>query len=306
MPAPRILIVGSANMDLLLQIPRVPGPGESALGTGVCRAPGGKGANAAAACARMGAQAVFAGKVGCDGEGDALLQSLRGLGVDTGHVLRAQGEATGLAVIPVEADGQNRILVFPGANATLGCADIAGALEDGPYDAVVMQLEIPLETVRHVLTWAREKGVLSLLDAGPAMRLDVGSLGPIDVLSPNESETQALCGIWPGDEEAARRAAQALMAGGNVGAVLLKLGERGAYLYREGHGHMIAPFRVDAVDPTAAGDAFGAAFVCAKVSGKNWDEAVRIGNAAGALTATRHGAQPALPTAAQVYALAAR
>lgn len=299
MTSPRVLVVGSANMDLLLRIEKMAQAGQSILGKSVETAPGGKGANAAVAASKLGAQVAFCGCIGDDENGRILIQTLQDHGVDTQFVHVLEGQKSGLAVIPIEENGQNRILIFQGANAHM-TFDMAQKALDQPWDAVLLQLEIPIETVSHILKWAKQHGVLSVLDAGPAMALPLESMGRIDILSPNATETLALCGIDPLDEKSALAACQKIMESGDIGMVVLKLGQDGCYVYRQGVGQHLAAFTVNAIDPTAAGDTFTAAFAIAFCKSKDINQAAGFACAAGALATTRIGAQPSLPTLQEV------
>lgn len=299
---PRILVVGSLNMDLRLSLDRMPAAGETCFGRDYAYIPGGKGANQAVAAARLGGRVSFCGRRGADANGGILEEGLRTEGVDTACLTADSVAQTGLAVVPVEADGQNRIIVLPGANMRVGEADLRAALRR-PFDAVLCQLEIPLETVFALHEMTRERGVPLILDAGPAMALPLHRLRGIEVISPNETETQAITGIRVTDDGSALEAARQIQSRAQARYVVLKLGGRGALLYGGGEGRFYPAYPVRAVDTTAAGDAFTAALTLRYLETGNMEAAMEWAGLAGALAVTREGAQPSLPTAAEVEAL---
>jgi ribokinase len=303
---PRILVIGSANMDVVLQAQRLPGPGETVLGDRMTTAAGGKGANQAVAAARLGAQASFVGCIGRDAWGEELRARLIEDGVDV-SLLRCDPEhATGTAFILVEPGGRNRIVVLPGANLALSSADVDAALEEGQvWDALLVQLEVDVETSLYAIERGRARGIPVVLDAGPARRLHLERLAGLTILTPNESEASALTSIEIRGVEDARRAAQVLEERTGAQHVVLKLGERGALVRRGGRYELVEAFRVQAVDTTAAGDAFTAALALKHCEGAPIENAVRYANAAGAIAVTRLGAQPSLPGAEEVEELLA-
>jgi ribokinase len=294
-----ILVVGSANIDLVTRVPRCPKPGESLIGRSFATITGGKGANQAVAAARLGARTVFAGCVGADAFGELQRASLSAAGVDVSHLKTHPSEPTGTAVILVGDEGQNSIVVTPSANYGLRPEDL-DPLEAvfRAADAVLLQLEIPIETVEAALDMARRCGVLSILDAGPAQRVPERIVAKADIVSPNETEAEAMTGQPCRSLDDARLAASLLLAMG-APHVVLKLGANGSLYVSEGACYAAAPFSIEAVDTTAAGDAFTAALAVA------WDAGdipgtLRFANAAGALAATKPGAQPSMPTRAAV------
>jgi len=295
MPA-RVTVVGSLNMDLVVRAPRIPRPGETIIGGEFRTVPGGKGANQAVAAARLGAQVAMVGRVGGDAFGGLLLENLAAAGVDHTFVTRDPQAATGVALIEVDDAGQNSIVVVSGANMRLAPADVeAAAAAIGVADVLLLQLESPLETVTRAAQVAHARGVTVILNPAPARPVPAGLLGLVDVLIPNESETALLTGLPVGDQEEAQAAAAALRRMG-VATVILTLGERGALLAYEGGAELFPAFDVTPVDTTAAGDAFVGGLAVALAEGRPLREAVRWGNAAGALATTRLGAQPSLPT----------
>lgn len=300
MSQPAVLIVGSANVDLVTRVPRCPKPGESLIGRSFATVPGGKGANQAVAAARLGARAHFAGCVGRDPFGDLLVGTLSAAGVDISHLKRHPTEPTGTAVILVAEEGQNSIVVTPASNFGLTPGDME-ALRPmfGALDALLVQLEIPMETVGAALRLAHDARVMSILDAGPAQAVPEEILRKADIVSPNETEAEAITGVAINSLETARQAATTLREMG-AKEVVLKLGSQGAFYLGEEWLHVPA-FEVQAVDTTAAGDAFTAALAVAWRRMPHFS-AIRFANAAGALATTVAGAQPSMPSRAAVDA----
>lgn len=297
--AARILLVGSVMMDLILRCERAPEPSESVLGHDYRNAPGGKGSNAAVAAARAGAKVSAYATLGKDTNGEYLLDCWKKEGVDTTHTLFKDGANTGFVAITLEDNGQNRLIIFRGANMLTPPDGLDKAFED-PFDAVLLQFEIPFETNKRAIEIANEKGVITVLDAGPAQPYDLENLPPVTILSPNETETKALVGIYPADHATCLEASKKLMERNKCKYVVLKLGDRGSYIYGEGLDVMVPPYKVEAIDPTAAGDAFTGVLAKAYVEMGDIVEACKYANAAGALTCTKLGAQPSLPTLAEI------
>jgi ribokinase len=299
-PAPVVVVIGSINMDLVARTPRLPGAGETVLGTGdLLSIPGGKGANQAVAAARLGADVHMVGRVGDDAFGRTLLNGLRAEGVNTKFVRRTPGVASGCASILVDARGENCIVVSPGANARVTPADVDAAEALIRRAAVVvLQLEIPLATVRRAITLARKHGVPAVLDPAPVPPRGLpAALYRVDVLSPNEHEAAQLAGV---DRAAPDVLASKLIKRGPK-RLVLKLGAKGSLsVDTSGVTRRAKPFRVKAIDTTAAGDAFTGALAVAMAEGMEHDAALRFANAAGALCCSQMGAQPALPTRGEV------
>jgi ribokinase len=297
---PKITIVGSLNMDLVIRSARIPRPGETILGGEFHAIPGGKGANQAVAAARLGAKVSMIGRVGRDAFARPLLDNLAASGIDCQHVTQAADAATGVALIVVDDAGQNTIVVASGANMRLSPEDVEAA-EDAiaASDALLLQLESPLETATHAACLARAHGVTVILNPAPARPLPEALLARVDVLIPNESETALLTGLPVGGAAELERAALALRRSG-VPMVVLTLGASGALLASQAGLEHLPAYRVDPLDTTAAGDAFVAGFACALAEGKTALEAVRYGNAAGALATTKLGAQTSLPARQEV------
>lgn len=296
---PKILVIGSINMDMVARIDHIPLQGESVIGQGYSFNPGGKGANAAVAAARLGGEVSFAGCVGRDDYGVALRKVLTDENVDD-RLLKVTDEApSGYAPILVQANGQNGIIVFPGANMCIREEDVPAMFEE-EFDAVMMQLEIPQHIVLKASEMAAKKGVPVVLDAGPAQPFPVEKVRSMLILSPNETETTALTGLPVDTVEQTRAAAQVLLERSGAQYVVIKMGARGAYVLGAGVDEMVPSFKIEAVDPTAAGDTFTGAMTLEYLRCGDILKAVRYGCAAGALAATRLGAQPSLPTANEV------
>jgi len=288
--AGHIVVVGSLNMDLVVRAPRHPQPGETILGGDFRTFPGGKGANQAVAAARLGAAVQMIGRVGADAFGAALLQTLAQDGVDTRHVPRDQEAPTGVALITLNAAGQNTIVVAPGANARLTPQDVVAAEAAFASAAVLLlQLECPLPAVAQAIELAKQHGAQVVLNPAPAQPLDAALLAKVDYLLPNQSELALLTGL-----DDIRPAVSRLQAIG-VRRIVVTLGEEGVLVAEDASEIHLPAHGVTVVDTTAAGDAFAGAFAVALLEGHSTCQAAAWGNAAGALAVTRAGAQPSLP-----------
>jgi ribokinase len=305
----RIVVVGSANVDFVVQTPHIPQPGETVLGRDFVMAMGGKGANQAVGAARLGAEVVFVARVGQDVFGDQCLDAYRREGIVTDYVTRDAVEATGVALIAVSESGENSITVASGANMRLlpsYVEDAARAFEAA--DALVLQLEVPVETDIVAARLAREHGVRVILNPAPARALPADLLGLVDVITPNRIELAQLTGKSESEVEAMSDEQLAHLALGlGVSGAVITLGAQGALAVGSWGRSRVSPFAVSPVDTTAAGDAFNAGLAVALATGqKNLPDAAQYANACGALATTKFGAQPSLPRAAEVEALLTR
>lgn len=300
---PAVVVTGSLNMDFVVQVERLPAPGETTLGSGFRMIPGGKGANQACAAGRLAAGAAvrMVGRVGYDPFADHLKASLAAAGVDVSTVMASRSQPTGVALIWVERAGQNSIVVAAGANGELAPEDIESVRRayDGARCAL-FQLETPLPTVERALAAARQAGAATVLDPAPAQPLGASVLSLVDVLTPNESEACLLLNRAPqrvtfGEAPAMAAALRAL----GPKAVILKLGEQGCFYSGEEGELAVEGFAVEAVDTTAAGDTFNGAFAVARAEGRELKDALRFANAAAALSVTRLGAQASIPRRAE-------
>lgn len=301
----RVCVVGSLNFDLVVRVPRLPTVGETVTGGVFATFPGGKGANQAVAAARLGAHVFMVGRVGEDDFGARARVALQQAGVDVTFVFTDPQAATGVALIGVDPQGQNLILVAPGANARVSPDDVERARAAIRESSVVLlQLEIPIEAVQRAAQIAHESGARVVLDPAPAAPIPENLYPLLHVINPNEIEARALTGLPVSSAEEALQAARLLCQRGARAAVV-KLGEHGAvYASGDAQGHVPA-FPVTAQDTTAAGDAFAAALGVALAEGKPLAEAVRFANAFAALKVTRLGVQ-SMPTRSELQALLAR
>ena len=302
----QVVVVGSTNFDLVVKAERLPREGESMMVKNLQFFPGGKGANQAVAVARMGAKASFLSCVGQDIIGDFLIRNLESSGIDTAWVKRTPQRSTGCAFIMLFPSGNNCILVDPAANLVLTPADVERAREViERADAVMSVLEIPLEVVEAAFRVARKAGTLTVFDAGPPRHCPSELLRLADIVSPNETELAQLTGADVSGRVSAREAAEKLIAQG-VGTVVLKLGSDGSMLVTPQGAEHFPAYKINAVDPTAAGDAFTAAFTVEYAGGSKIEDAIRFANGAGALTVAKLGAQSSLPTRQEVETFMAR
>lgn len=304
MDRPRLVVVGSSNTDMVIIARRIPKPGETITGGQFVMAAGGKGANQAVAAARLGARVSFVARVGADLFGQQALDGYRREGIDTEVVVSDAAQHTGVALILVDERGENSIAVASGANAAMTPDDVDRAADRiRSARALLLQLETPLPTVCRAAAIAAEAGVSVILDPAPAPEepLPAELLRCVDFLTPNESEAQRLTGMEVRDEATARAAAERLLRLGPK-HVIVTLGGKGSLLAGpEGIEHIPA-YAIEARDTTAAGDAFNGGLGVALAEGQSVAEAVRWASCAGALAATRMGAQPSLPTRQELEA----
>lgn len=291
-----VLVVGSINMDLNAQVEQLPATGQTVHAHGFSTAAGGKGANQAVAAARLGFRVAMIGAVGRDEYGPVLADGLAAEGIATDAVAAVPGPS-GIALITIESGGHNTIVVVPGANGALSEQSLQSHAELFAHAAVVLvQLETPLPVVRDALARGRAAGAITILNPAPAYQLDDALLAEVDIITPNETEAEVITAT--ADPE---RAAAVLLERG-VGAAVITLGEHGALCADRNGRQRFAPKRVEAVDSTAAGDAFNGALAGRLARGDGLDSAIPYAMAAGTLAVTRLGAQPSLPTAAELAA----
>ncbi len=287
----KVLVVGSINMDLVVRVPHSPRPGETVLGGDFETFPGGKGANQAVAASRMGGEVTMVGRVGSDNFGDTLIQGLVEDNIRTTYVIKDTGTPTGIAMIAVAANGENMIVVASGANYKVSESDVTNARDImRDTDLLLLQLECPMEAVAAAIDLAKAYDIPVVLNPAPAQPLSQALLANVDILTPNETELMMLAG-----EDTVDKAVKKVLSWGTKNLVVT-LGANGARVITEGVDRHIPAHEITAVDTTAAGDAFNGALAVAYAEGKSLLEAVDYGMAAGALAATRRGAQPSLPT----------
>ncbi len=299
----KILLVGSANMDLSMNVYRVPDRGETVLDDGgVAYTPGGKGANSAVAFAKLGGECVFCTKLGADVHGQKLFNYYKECGINTSYIKVDSENPTGLAVVMKEGDGSNRIVVYPGANRLISNDNILEAFGSRP-DALYIGFEIPFSSAVAAAKIAASRGIPIFVDAAPASKdYQLELLPTVDVFSPNETETFEYTGIMPEGTESCLKAAYTLFNRVKARHIVIKLGSRGAFLYDGKHFDMIPAFRPDrVVDTTAAGDTFTAALTLEYLRcGGDIKRAAIYGAAAAAIAVSRHGAGTSVPSEAEV------
>lgn len=291
----KIMVFGSINMDLTTYSKKLPEKGETLHGDSYITVPGGKGLNQAVACARLGADTMMVGKVGKDTFGVEVLDILKKDNLDTSLIRKDPEAKTGLAVISVDSQADNEIIVIPGANFTLDEQDVKNAKKHlGDIDVIMLQLEVSMDATYEIARAAQEAGVKVVFDPAPAQKLPDYVFQLMDYATPNEIETEQLVGIKPSNKDEAARAAKVLIEKG-VGSAIIKLGAQGAFFSGPDGSGFVPAFQVNAIDTVAAGDAFNAGFAVAIADDKPIAEAVRWGAAAGAIATTRKGALPAMP-----------
>jgi ribokinase len=298
-----VVVLGSINMDLVVRTERFPHPGETLTGRTFYTAPGGKGANQAVAAARLGVPTRMVGRVGKDVFGNTLLASLKQDGVNVAAVQEDAEQPSGTAVIMVDDKAENEIVIVAGANGAVCEADLDQLRQMLP-DAgqLLLQLEVPMDTVLAAARLAHEQDVTVIFDPAPVRPLPDALYPYIDILTPNESEAAALVGFAVNDEASAAKAAQVLLGRG-ARQVVIKMGGRGAYWHDGQQAAFLPAYKVNAVDTVAAGDAFNGALAAALAEGLPVQEALRWGMAGGAISTTRIGAQPSLASREELLAL---
>ena len=299
---PKVVVVGSFNMDLVVKAGRRPQTGETLMGEEFGMFIGGKGSNQAIAAARLGADVTMIGRLGTDLFGDTLMAAHAEENICTDYVIRDTEIGTGVASILIDADGDNSIVLVPQANMRLTVEDIERASESiAAADVLLLQLEVPIAASQRAAEIAKSNGATVVLNPAPAQELPDDFLAQVDILTPNEVETESLSGVRVSTTTDAERAAKVLLDKG-LSAVILTLGERGALLLTSDLTQQVPAYSVEVVDTTAAGDAFCGALATGLARGENLVDAVAFANAAGALAVTVLGAAPSMPTATQVEA----
>jgi len=304
MQTKKIVVVGSCNTDMVIKADRLPVPGETILGGTFFMNPGGKGANQAVAAARMGGNVTLISKTGNDVFGKQSVSLYNSENIKTDFIFSDPKRPSGVALITVDSNGENCIVVASGANASLCPADIdiAGA-EIESSDLILMQLEIPIDTVEYVAEIANKKGIKVILNPAPARALSNNLLKHIFIIIPNKSEAEILSGIKVCDIESAKQAANIISAKG-VDIVVITLGSQGALIKEYEEYHFVEAFKVDAIDTTAAGDTFCGAVCVGLSEGRSILDSVKIAAKAAALTVTRMGAQASIPFRNELMSLA--
>ena len=297
----RAAVVGSINMDLILNMKKVPEVGENVLGTDYGYANGGKGANQATALAKLGARVKMIGKVADDSNGAKLLENLRNNNIDVSGVA-TDGSQTGLAAIILDGDGKNRIVVYEGANTEI---EPKRAVNDmgTDIDLLLLQFETNEEVVINCVNHAVKNGITTVIDCGPAKKFSLEKMQGATILSPNESETKALTGIYPDNDENILKASKILEERSKAKYIVLKLGERGSALWDGNELKLFPPYKSNVVDTTAAGDCFTAALALEYIRSGDIEKACDLGNKAGSIAVSRMGAQSSMPTIDEILSI---
>lgn len=296
-----VLVVGSANIDMVVTCDRFPQPGETILGKEFEMYPGGKGANQAVACAKLGGHVDLISRMGNDVFRDRLKQSLEKDGVGTAHVQQDSFTSTGTALIAVDCNGQNEIVVVPGSNMMLTPDELERDVAlFGGARVVLLQLEIPLETVRRAAELAQSHGAVVILNPAPATDLPDDLLKNVDFLTPNESECELLTGVTVTDLASGERAAGVLLERG-VGMVIVTMGEQGALLVGQEGARHFPTVPVDVVDTTGAGDAFNGGLAFGIASGLPLNKSIELANTVASFSVTRKGAQSSMPSIEEIH-----
>lgn len=290
-----ICVIGSLNMDLVVNVDTMPKPGQTIIGSNFKEVPGGKGANQAVAMARLNGNVSMIGKVGEDGFGQTLINSLKNDKVDTTYIQTSKG-ATGVALITVDKNAQNSIVVSPGANFEVKEDDIDNNIEAiKNSDIVVLQLETPLNTIKYALNKAKELNKYTILNPAPAVKLDDEIIKNVDLLTPNETELEILSEMKIENEDDISKATNKMIEKG-VKELIVTLGSKGSLYINKEKSFFKSAYKVDAIDTTAAGDSFTGALAVALSNNKSIDEAMDFASKVGALSVMKEGAQSSLPT----------
>lgn len=292
-------VVGSINMDMILTADRIPDVGENLQGNSYSYANGGKGANQATALARLGAEVRMIGKVGNDVNGKKLIENLEANNIDASGVSE-EGSVTGLAAILIDKDGRNRIIVYEGANSEIDAQEAINSINDDTQ-LLLIQFETSEDVVTAVVNHAISRNITTVIDCGPAKNFCLEKMQGATIISPNESETKALTGIFPDSDETILEASEILKTRSNAKFVVLKLGERGCSVFDGEKLTILPPYKTEVVDTTAAGDCFTAAMALEYVRTGDIYKACDIGNKAGAVAVSRMGAADSMPTISELY-----
>jgi len=291
----RILVTGSSNTDMVIKADKFPEPGETVLGGTFFMNPGGKGANQAVAASRLGGKVTFITKIGNDLFGNQTLGVLKKEGIDTRYIVKDDKFPSGIALITVNSEGENNIVVAPGSNGNLVAEDIdSGLFAPGKFSILLLQLEIPIMTVEYAALTAAANGIKVILNPAPAQKLHDYLLRHIWMITPDENEAEVLTGIKVTSETTAEKSANELQRRG-VKNVIITLGSEGAYVKSDEFTGIIKGVKVEAVDTTAAGDVFNGALAAAFAEGEKIKDAVIFANKAAAISVTRLGAQASAP-----------
>lgn len=291
----KICVIGSLNMDLVVKVDTMPKAGQTLIGSNFKEVPGGKGANQAVAMARLGGNVSMIGKVGNDGFGQTLINALKNDNVNTKYIGIEDGP-TGVALITVDKNAENSIVVAPGANFKVAVEDIDNNIDAiKNSDIVVVQLEAPLETIKYGLKKAKEAGKYTILNPAPAVVLEDEIIANVDLLTPNETELEILSGIEINNEDDIKRASKIMIDKG-VKELIVTLGSKGSLYINEEKSMFKPAYKVNAVDTTAAGDSYTGALSVAFANYKNIEEAMDFASIVGALSVMKEGAQSSLPT----------
>lgn len=295
----RAAVVGSINMDLILNMPRVPEVGENVLGTDYGYANGGKGANQATALAKLGAKTKMIGKVAQDSNGNKLLENLKNNNIDISGV-STDGSQTGLAAIILDGEGRNRIVVYEGANSEIVSQKAVEGIGTD-IDLLLLQFETNEDVVINCVNHAVKNNITTVIDCGPAKDFSLEKMQGATILSPNESETKALTGIYPDNDDNILKASKMLEERSKAEFIVLKLGERGCSLWDGNELKLFPAYKSKVVDTTAAGDCFTAALALEYVKSGDIYAACDMGNKAGSIAVSRMGAQSSMPTVEEIY-----
>ncbi len=295
----KICVIGSINMDLVVNVDEMPKKGQTLIGSDFKEVPGGKGANQAVAASRLGANVCMVGKVGSDGFGQNLLNQLKNNNVDTKYIQIEEG-ASGVALITVDKNAENAIVVSPGANFKLAQKDIDNCIDAiKESNVVVIQLETPIDTIKYALEKSKELDKFTILNPAPAVKLGDDIIKNVDLLTPNETELEILSGVSINNEDDILKAAQVMLEKG-VKKLIVTLGSKGSLYIDKENKIFKKSYKVDAIDTTAAGDSYTGAIAVSLSQGKNVEDAIDFASRVGALCVTKEGAQTSLPTIEEV------